>query len=205
MNSPRSWIYDKPSLSLNQYTLLCLVHTVFSFLLMLFYSDTDTLVGLPRPIHESVKTLKQVSMETFLFSNILVFFWKSKKKNWTYAWILNAKAFSPASNVLPIYWYSVSWLLYISVGFTSCYATYMHWRESSGLMHALLGLFQPLTVRYPPSVTMAILSLSPLLSQAQVCLHSGGPDQERGGAAAVSHDYGKWLNFAVRLHLLLVH
>uniref|UniRef100_A0A672RUJ4 Striatin-interacting protein 1 homolog n=1 Tax=Sinocyclocheilus grahami TaxID=75366 RepID=A0A672RUJ4_SINGR len=34
-------------------------------------NDTDTLVGLPRPIHESVKTLKQVSMETFLFSNIL--------------------------------------------------------------------------------------------------------------------------------------
>uniref|UniRef100_A0A672RTN2 Striatin-interacting protein 1 homolog n=1 Tax=Sinocyclocheilus grahami TaxID=75366 RepID=A0A672RTN2_SINGR len=53
-----------------KYTLLFLVHTVFSFFLM-FYSDTDTLVGLPRPIHESVKTLKQVSMETFLFSNIL--------------------------------------------------------------------------------------------------------------------------------------
>uniref|UniRef100_A0A673H4K2 Striatin-interacting protein 1 homolog n=1 Tax=Sinocyclocheilus rhinocerous TaxID=307959 RepID=A0A673H4K2_9TELE len=34
-------------------------------------NDTDTLVGLPRPIHESVKTLKLVSMETFLFSNIL--------------------------------------------------------------------------------------------------------------------------------------
>lgn len=26
-----------------------------------FHRDTDTLVGLPRPIHESVKTLKQVS------------------------------------------------------------------------------------------------------------------------------------------------
>uniref|UniRef100_A0A9J7ZPK3 Striatin interacting protein 2 n=1 Tax=Cyprinus carpio carpio TaxID=630221 RepID=A0A9J7ZPK3_CYPCA len=43
-----------------KYTLLFLVHTVFSFFfLMLFYSDIDTLVGLPRPIHESVKTLKQ--------------------------------------------------------------------------------------------------------------------------------------------------
>lgn len=26
-----------------------------------FHRDTDTLVGLPRPIHESVKTLKQVT------------------------------------------------------------------------------------------------------------------------------------------------
>ncbi len=60
---------------LKSVTLLVLVHTVFSFFLMLFFSDTDTLVGLPRPIHESVKTLKQVSMDTFLFFNILVFFY----------------------------------------------------------------------------------------------------------------------------------
>lgn len=28
--------------------------------LSLFTSDTNTVVGLPRPIHESIKTLKQV-------------------------------------------------------------------------------------------------------------------------------------------------
>lgn len=30
------------------------------------YSDTETLVGLPRPIHESVKTLKQVRVKVAL-------------------------------------------------------------------------------------------------------------------------------------------
>uniref|UniRef100_A0A8C1IR62 Striatin interacting protein 2 n=1 Tax=Cyprinus carpio TaxID=7962 RepID=A0A8C1IR62_CYPCA len=43
-----------------RYILCCFWFTLYvlSFL-MLFYSDIDTLVGLPRPIHESVKTLKQ--------------------------------------------------------------------------------------------------------------------------------------------------
>lgn len=36
------------------------------FLLLLCYSDTDTVVGLPRPIHESIKTLKQVWLCTSL-------------------------------------------------------------------------------------------------------------------------------------------
>lgn len=38
---------------------------LFLFLL-LCYSDTDTVVGLPRPIHESIKTLKQVWLCTSL-------------------------------------------------------------------------------------------------------------------------------------------
>lgn len=32
------------------------------------YSDTDTIVGLPRPIHESIKTLKQVLQNYYLCS-----------------------------------------------------------------------------------------------------------------------------------------
>lgn len=35
-------------------------------LLCLSGSDTDTVVGLPRPIHESIKTLKQVMEMTFI-------------------------------------------------------------------------------------------------------------------------------------------
>lgn len=39
---------------------------IWSNCLWLLCSDTETLVGLPRPIHESVKTLKQVSEGMFL-------------------------------------------------------------------------------------------------------------------------------------------
>jgi hypothetical protein len=34
---------------------------VYRLVFLVFHRDTDTLVGLPRPIHESVKTLKQVN------------------------------------------------------------------------------------------------------------------------------------------------
>lgn len=33
----------------------------YCLVILAFHRDTDTLVGLPRPIHESVKTLKQVT------------------------------------------------------------------------------------------------------------------------------------------------
>ena len=33
---------------------------IWFFNYTLFYSDTNTVVGLPRPIHESIRTLKQV-------------------------------------------------------------------------------------------------------------------------------------------------
>lgn len=47
-------IYEQWSLSLSSYILIeCLYCEIYN-------SDTETLVGLPRPIHESVKTLKQV-------------------------------------------------------------------------------------------------------------------------------------------------
>lgn len=47
----------------------------FDLVCLAFHRDTDTLVGLPRPIHESVKTLKQVTrvgtpnLPNFLHSN----------------------------------------------------------------------------------------------------------------------------------------
>lgn len=41
---------------------LCVKYVKYEIavLLCLSHSDTDTVVGLPRPIHESIKTLKQV-------------------------------------------------------------------------------------------------------------------------------------------------
>lgn len=45
---------------------VCSVTVNLLFFLLLCYSDTDTVVGLPRPIHESIKTLKQVRLCTSL-------------------------------------------------------------------------------------------------------------------------------------------
>lgn len=43
--------------------LLCITASLF---LCMSCSDTDTVVGLPRPIHESIKTLKQVPLHNSL-------------------------------------------------------------------------------------------------------------------------------------------
>lgn len=62
--------FEEPKIA--QYNLdmfLCSVKVSLLFLfLLLCYSDTDTVVGLPRPIHESIKTLKQVWLCTSLRS-----------------------------------------------------------------------------------------------------------------------------------------
>lgn len=49
---------------------------------MLCYSDTDTVVGLPRPIHESIKTLKQVWL--FCPDHLKPLCHVERVRDWTY-------------------------------------------------------------------------------------------------------------------------
>ena len=43
--------------------MICFLNNTF-----FFFSDTNTVVGLPRPIHESIRTLKQVLRKVYVCS-----------------------------------------------------------------------------------------------------------------------------------------